>query len=249
MAAKKNQPNEAAIKPRNIIDVRKDINELPDDAVARTLTRPEVLAAITIQQWQGNVSEVNAIAKTLSLQFGDVTNGNMARPEAMLLAQAHTLDELFNNLARRARNQDQLKHYETFLRLALKAQGQCRSTLETLAAIKNPPVIFAKQANISNNQQINNGVPAPSQAGEIKNRQNELLVEAQYGSTTLDNETTSAAIGVDPAMATLAKSTGARTPGGKAISAQNAYKGGLRSLMKDVAMLLRDQKERLNRFI
>ena len=45
------------------------------------------------------------------------------------------------------------------------------------------------------------------------------------------------------------KNTGPRSAAGKLIVSQNAFKGGLRSLMKDVAMLLRDQKERLNRFI
>src|SRR5664280_2942854 len=121
MAAKKKQSNEAAIKPKNIIEVpaRKDDN--PDDATAKALTRPEVQAALTIQAWQGDINEVNALTRTLSLQVDDVTNGSMKRPEAMLLSQAHTLDELFNNLARRARNQDQLKHCETYLRLALKA--------------------------------------------------------------------------------------------------------------------------------
>jgi hypothetical protein len=44
------------------------------------------------------------------------------------------------------------------MRLALKAQSQCRATLETLSAIKNPPVVFARQANITNGpQQVNNG--------------------------------------------------------------------------------------------
>jgi hypothetical protein len=58
--------------------------------------------------------------------------------------------------------------------LALNTQGQCRSTLETPSAIKNLPVIYAKQANISNgNQQINNGIPA--QAEENKKQPNELL--------------------------------------------------------------------------
>ena len=46
---------------------------------------------------------------------------------------------------------------ERYMRLALKAQGQCRATLETLAAIKNPPVVFARQANFANGpQQVNN---------------------------------------------------------------------------------------------
>ena len=55
-------------------------------------------------------------------------------------------------------------------KLALKAQSQCRATLETLAAIKNPPVIFVKQAN--GHQQVNNGVAA-SHTAEKQNQQNE----------------------------------------------------------------------------
>jgi hypothetical protein len=37
------------------------------------------------------------------------------------------------------------------MRLALKAQSQCRATLETLALINNVPVVFARQANVSRN--------------------------------------------------------------------------------------------------
>jgi hypothetical protein len=35
------------------------------------------------------------------------------------------------------------------MHLALKAQGQCRATLETLATIKSPPMVIARQANIA----------------------------------------------------------------------------------------------------
>jgi len=50
---------------------------------------------------------------------------------------------------------------EIYLRLALKAQAQCRTTVETLVEMKNPrPVAFVSQANISNGpQQVNNGTP------------------------------------------------------------------------------------------
>ena len=54
------------------------------------------------------------------------------------------------------------------MRMAMKAQNQCRMTLETLATIKNPPVVFARQANINNGgqQQVNNGVkPAAALPG------------------------------------------------------------------------------------
>ena len=47
------------------------------------------------------------------------------------------------------------------------------------------------------------------------------------------------------------KSTGARTPEGKAASSRNAYRGGLRQqlreLSKSVNDMLRDQQEGLNR--
>jgi hypothetical protein len=42
---------------------------------------------------------------------------------------------------------------ENYMRMAMRAQNQCRMTLETLATIKNPPVVFAKQANINNGGQ------------------------------------------------------------------------------------------------
>jgi len=74
---------------------------------------------------------------------------------------------------------------ETYLRLALKAQGQCRATLETLAMIKNPqPVAFVRQANIAHGpQQVNNAPAQPgesSRARESENQQNKLL-ESQNG--------------------------------------------------------------------
>jgi len=43
------------------------------------------------------------------------------------------------------------------------------------------------------------------------------------------------------------KSTGARTPEGKAVSARNAYKGGLRSLTREMSALLREQRECMRR--
>jgi hypothetical protein len=200
MATKKQSTLETTGKPNNVLQVRVELDETEDSAMARILTRPEVQAARTIQLWKGGV-EINALVKSLSSQVDDVSNGSMKRPEAMLLTQAHTLDTLFNHLASRAYDQTYIKNYETYLRLALKAQGQCRTTLETLAAIKNPPVIFAKQANISNgHQQINNGVPA-TQAEEIKNQPNELL-EHTHGKR-LDTRTKSEAIGIDTTLAAV----------------------------------------------
>jgi hypothetical protein len=46
-------------------------------------------------------------------------------------------------------------------------------TLQALSNIKHPPVVYAKQANFAQNQQINNGLSSP--ARETENRQTQLL--------------------------------------------------------------------------
>ncbi len=199
----KNKPTtKPATKPKHVVKVPCSKGGNRDDAVALILTSPETNAAATIRQWQP-LHDVNALSRTLALQIDDVNNGNMKRPEAMLLAQAHTLDQLFNTLAQRAHGRETVSSCETHLRLAFKAQSQCRSTLETLAKIKNPPVIFAKQANISNgHQQINNGTSTPTtHTEEIINQQNELL-EQTHGER-LDTRATSEAIGIDTKLATV----------------------------------------------
>lgn len=58
---------------------------------------------------------------------------------------------------------------EPYMRLALNAQGQCRATIDTLAAIKNTPVVFARQANLSNwPQQVNKGAPATASKDALR---------------------------------------------------------------------------------
>lgn len=128
-------------------------------AVARKLTRPEVSAAGVIENWQKDTHDVNELVSELARQIDVVNGGDLARAEGMLIAQAHALDNIFANLARRATNQGYLKQWEAYMRMAMKAQNQCRMTLETLATIKNPPVLFARQANISNGGQqlVSNG--------------------------------------------------------------------------------------------
>ena len=41
------------------------------------------------------------------------------------------------------------------------------------------------------------------------------------------------------------KSTGARTAEGKAVSAKNAYKGGLRKVLQELASYLREQQRQI----
>ena len=144
----------------------------------------------------------------------DIWAGDMKRAEAMLYGQANALQAIFMNLARRANAQEYLKHLETYLRLALKAQSQCRATLETLATIKAGPAIFARQANIAHGpQQVNNGIAAnnaqtPARAGETESAKTELLGASD--GERLDTGTASAPGRGDPALATVGEIDGTK---------------------------------------
>jgi hypothetical protein len=99
---------------------------------------------------------------------------------------------------------------DRYMRLALKAQSQCRATLETLAEIKNPrSVQFVKQANMTTGpQQVNNGYAGTpshsgiqSRTGNIQSEPNKLL-EVDHGQR-LDIGAQGAAGRVNPHIATV----------------------------------------------
>ena len=101
------------------------------------------------------------MVKALHTHGEAINRGDLSAAERMLNSQAVALNAIFGELARRAALNmgTHLGATESYMRLALKAQSQSRATVETLAAIKNPPVVFARQANINNGgqQQVNNG--------------------------------------------------------------------------------------------
>ena len=182
-----------------------------DSSQAITKSRVEALCALSATfngaalaqafSIQGEL-DLTELIKALADRCQEVKDGNLRRAENILIAQAHSLDAMFTSLARRGVAQGALKQYEAHMKLALKAQSQCRATLETLVAIKNPPVVFAKQANFANGpQQVNNDVSGLAHVREIECRPNELL-EADHGQR-LDTRTTSAPGRSDQAMATV----------------------------------------------
>ena len=122
----------------------------------------------------------------------------------MLVAQADALNAIFTELARRSALNlgEYLEASEKYMRLALKAQAQCRTTIETLAAFKNPPLVIARQANISTgHQQVNNGT-APC-AETLETRQNELLEHSHE--PRLDPGATAEAGRGDPSLVAMEK--------------------------------------------
>jgi hypothetical protein len=146
------------------------------------------------------------------------------------MGQVTALNVMFGELSRRAAANmgEYLQTSELYLRMAFKAQNQCRMTLETLSNIKNPPVVYAKQANIANGpQQVNNGIiPSRGRADENKKLWSKAM---KNGWTPQRKINQSQAIQRGKPWQ---KSIGPKLLESKAIVSQNACKGaqlGLRS--------------------
>lgn len=184
--------------------VKLAIEENEKQANARNYLTPECLSAglLVSNNLIGKTPFIEAVLE-LSRQTAAINRGDMTRAEDMLVAQAHTLDALFTQLASWALSAKHIVGLESYMRLALKAQNQARATLQTLGELKTPKqVAFVKQANIGNQVQVNNGIQEkPARTRKTKKAQNELL-EVEHGER-LDTRAKGTAGEADPAMATL----------------------------------------------
>lgn len=184
--------------------VKLAMEETEEQALARNCLTPESLsAALLVSSNLLGKTPVTDVVFELKRQTAAINRGDMTRAEDMLVAQAHSLDTLFAQLASRALRAKHMEGLESYMRLALKAQNQARATLQTLGELKTPKQIaFVKQANIGNQVQVNNGIQEkPARTRKTKKVQNELL-EVEHGER-LDTGAAGAAGGADSAMATL----------------------------------------------
>ena len=134
---------------------------------------PSLQNAVSVLSWSKFAGEANLgeLVKDLREQVKNVADGSMRPVESMLYGQALALQTMFTSLSRRAAANDGLKQFQVNLTLALKCQAQCRATLQALAEIKNPrQVAFVKQANIAQQQQVNNAVSSEvsSESGAVR---------------------------------------------------------------------------------
>ncbi len=185
--------------------------------LARYALRPTMhaaLSALDYIKWAPIELDINELATTLDDQVRAVKGGDLKGADEMLVAQAHTLDSIFNNLARRALRSELLNQFETHLKLALRAQSQCRSTWEAISAIHNPPIAgYVKQANIAHgHQQVNNA----SRAEENKTAPSKLLEEtAHEPDQWLDRGTPTTAERANTAVETVGEIDGTTNAGGE----------------------------------
>ena len=171
-------------KGKNELRIAEEPGVTREQRAAKVLMNPAIHSAATCVTFGAAAFGKIEITETLEEVLGTIVKvreGDLSGPEATLVSQAHSLNAIFSELARRSALNlgEYIDASEKYMKLALKAQAQCRATIETLAAIKNPPIVFAKQANIANGpQQVNNGTAPLPRTDENPSLPNELLEQS-----------------------------------------------------------------------
>lgn len=171
---------------------------------AKLILSPEFSAMRVVAMAQpkdlADTLDLPAMLDTLREQAKAVEGGDLTQIEVMLVTQALALQTLFVRLTEKGFEQTVMSNMEPLLKLAMRAQGQCRATVETLAQIKYPQaLVITRQANIAHgHQQVNNGVA--HEVSGIEQNQVKGGTDGQW----MDTRAQEAAERTDPVMATLA---------------------------------------------
>lgn len=145
MAKRKNPTDD--MKPNNALTIEQNTKETGAQAMARKLLQPTLknaaAASAFTSKMMGSDLELPGIgdyADHVHAVTQKAAGGDLALVSQTLAAQAIALDSMFAEFARRAAMNmgDYIDAAERYARLALKAQGNCRATLETLAKVHQP---------------------------------------------------------------------------------------------------------------
>ncbi len=176
------------------------------DVSMSPITSNAATAQVWAQQTFGEIG-LNESVALFQERATLASSGDLTDAKQMLMAQASALDTIFSDLARRASrcmadtlSDTKMAAADAYLRMAFKAQGQCRNTLQTLGELVNPrSVAFIKQANMANGpQQVNNGEQCLTPAEKCAPTPNKLL-ESEDGqcSSGMDAGATTATVRSD----------------------------------------------------
>jgi len=172
---------ESDMKPNNALNVEQTKDETGAQAMARKLLSPAFKNAAASAGFLGKMlggvemPGVTDYADDLIVKADKAASGDLAMASRMLATQAVTLDAMFAELARRCAMN--MGHYinaaERYGRLALKAQSNCRATLEALAKLHQPREQTVRHVHVNEGGQAVIADQFHSHTGGAENAKNE----------------------------------------------------------------------------
>lgn len=155
------KPN-GGMRPNDALTVEQTKEETGAQAMARKLLQPTLknaaAASAYTDKMMGAGHELPGIgdyADHVHAVTNEAAGGDIAMASRILSAQAIALDSMFAELARRAALNmgEYINATERYGRLALKAQSNCRATLEALAKLHQPREQTVRHVHVSDGGQ------------------------------------------------------------------------------------------------
>lgn len=146
MARKAKTKATDGMEPNNALQVEQSPEETGAEAMARKLLQPALKNAVAASGFTnkllGDIEPpgISDYANDVQRVARKASEGDLTMASRILAAQAVALDSMFAELARRsALNMGEyLEASDRYGRLALRAQSNCRTTLEALAKLHQP---------------------------------------------------------------------------------------------------------------
>lgn len=148
---KSNKPGD----PATALNFEAKPDESEGEALAKVGLNPAANAMGTARLFAkgsfGDLS-VTGMFQALLDEIDLVKTGDLSSQRAMLAAQSFALNSIFTELSRRsARNMGEyIEASERYMRLALKAQSQCRATIEALDRLANGREQTVRHVHVDN---------------------------------------------------------------------------------------------------
>lgn len=211
------QQAEQVTVPPNGVTINVSGLETPEHAAARTMIDGAISNAFLFQVASASMvpaftaTTTDAVLLEMAKQGQAVADGDLGAVVKMLSSQMTVLNAVFANCLNKALRTDHPQMTEAYMRMALRAQSNCRTNAEAITAITHPPhpAVFAKQANISsgpqqiNNQQINlDGSLSHARTEQTETAPSKLL-EARNLDARMDGGATGATADGDPEVETV----------------------------------------------
>lgn len=147
MAKKPKAKAAVDLQPNNSLVIEQDKDETGAQAMARKLLQPVLKNAVAASTFMGKMlgtgeelPGLHDYATAVHNTAKGAAEGDLAMASQILASQALSLDAMFAEFARRSGMNmgDYINASEIYARLALKAQSNCRATLEALAKLHQP---------------------------------------------------------------------------------------------------------------
>jgi hypothetical protein len=224
----------------NGVSIKASALETPEQAAARAMVDGVITNAFLFQVASApmmpafTATTTDAVLQEMAKQGQAVADGDLSGVVKILNSQIAVLNSVFATCLNKALRAEHYEVTEAYMRMALRAQANCRTNAEAITAITHPPhpAVFAKQANITsgpqqiNNQQINDaGSVTRARTGTTEIQQSKLL-EARNTDARMDGGATGATADGDPEMETVEAFDGATHERRQSRGSAKRFQGG-----------------------